>query len=111
MFGLIFTILIIIFVVRAIATAKAVGRGIGMFGGGNELDLLFKQLEQQMRQYQSLPPEQRRAQDAQMTAMWLQMNNQMRSIDSNHRAMYENRVGEISSYAAQNGIDFTPPSW
>ena len=119
MFELIFLIVVIAVIVRAIKMAKTATSGLfrglplggGLFGGGRELEGLFKLIEQQIRSYENLPPEQRGVQDAQMAAMWLKMNNQMRSIDSHHRAMYEARAGDIASYAAQNGIDFTPPSW
>lgn len=119
MFELIFLIVIVTVIVRAINKAKTASRGLlgglplggGLFGGGRELEGLFQMLEQQIRNYQNLPPEQQRVQDAQMAAMWLKMNNQMHAIDAHHRAMYEARAGDIAGYAAQNGIDFKPPSW
>ena len=124
MFSLIVFIVVIVVVVRAINSAKRSGGGMfgglplggglfggGLFGGGRELEALFALMEQQIRNYQNLPPEQRRLQDAQMATMWLQMQNQMRSIDAHHRGMYEARAGEIAGYAAQNGIDFKPASW
>jgi hypothetical protein len=77
----------------------------------SQLDGLLPQIEAQLRTYQYLPPSQRAGQDAQIAAMMFKLNQGMRQIDSVHRARYEARVGEISSMAAQAGIDFTPSPW
>jgi hypothetical protein len=119
MFELIFLMVIIAVIVRAIKRAKTATGGLfgglpprgGLFGGGRELEGLFQLMEQQIRNYQNLPTEQRWVRDAHMAAMWLKLSNQMRSLDAHHRAMYEARAGDIASYAAQNGIDVKPPSW
>ena len=119
MFELIFLIVIITVIVRAINKARTATNGLfgarplsgWLFGGGRELEGLFQLLEQQIRNYQNLPPDQQRVVDAQMAATYLNIKNQMSSIDATHRAMYEARAGDIAGYAAQNGIDFTPPSW
>ena len=110
------TIIVVIAVIGAIGSIAwwvfLIWAGAKLFSAATrDLDRVFPQVEAALRQYQKMPAGQRPANDPRIAALMMQMNRGLRDIDAVHRARYETRVGEISSMAAQAGIDFTPPSW
>lgn len=75
-----------------------------------ELDELVVQLSRQLGAYSNLPINKRAGQRQQISSMLMQMNLQMRGMDSLGRERYSTRAGELSGMAAQAGIDWRAPS-
>ena len=60
---------------------------------------------------QSLPPQQRAVNEAEMIRMLTSLNKQMSQFDRLSRQKYDVRMGELGSIAANAGINWTPPPY
>ncbi|MGH3117819.1 MAG: hypothetical protein ACRD1S_02095 [Vicinamibacterales bacterium] len=100
-----------VFMVRAAGRAAARTAGRASFGGLTDVDQLFAQAARQIAAYSSLPANQRPGQSGQIAAMLGRMDSRMRNMDHLDHKGYDLRASQLSSMAAEAGIDWRAPSY
>jgi hypothetical protein len=79
--------------------------------GETDLDRLFAQATRQIRAYSNLPATQRSAQSDQISVMLGRMTLRMRDLNRRGHERYDLRANELSTIAAEAGIEWQAPSY
>jgi hypothetical protein len=79
--------------------------------GETDVDRLFAQAVRQILAYSSLPATQRSGQSDQISAMLGRLSLRMRELNRRGHERYDLRANEVSSMAAEAGIDWRAPSY